>query len=166
MYSDSFAPRIVAAVLLGGTALGLTVSFASAGGGKGGGPGGGDQVQLPTTLDDFDVPGTQASSNPNDIQRIYSSVNCAFCHGDYDIETAPYDTWVVSLMAQSARDPVFHAAFTIANQDADKAGAFCIRCHVPANHYRGDGDNAHKRSALRDLRDQRLCAQRAGLVGC
>ena len=142
MHSDSFAPRIVAAILLGATALGLTVSFAAAGGGKGGGRGGGGQVKLPTTLEDFDAPGTQGNTNSNEVQRIYSSVNCAFCHGDYDIETAPYDTWVVSLMAQSARDPVFHAAFTIANQDADKAGAFCIRCHVPANHYRGDGVNA------------------------
>ena len=76
MYSDSFAPRIVAAVLLGGTALGLTVSFASAGGGKGGGRGGGDQVQLPTTLDDFDAPGTQASSNPNDIQSELTNNAC------------------------------------------------------------------------------------------
>ena len=35
-----------------------------------------------------------------------------------------------------------NAAFTIANQDADKAGAFCIRCHVPAAHYGGQGDSA------------------------
>ena len=99
----------------------LTVSLATAGGGRGDERRGGGQIPLPTTLEDFEGPGTQANSNPNEFARVISSVNCSFCHGDYEIETAPYDTWVVSLMAQSARDPVFHAAFTIANQDADNA---------------------------------------------
>lgn len=34
-------------------------------------------------------------------------------------------------MAQSARDPVFWAAVAIANQDAEGAGSFCLRCHAP-----------------------------------
>jgi hypothetical protein len=35
------------------------------------------------------------------------------------------------MMAQSARDPVFYAALTIANQDANGAGEYCLRCHAP-----------------------------------
>ena len=114
--------------------LGIAAPFAIAGGGKGGG---GGQDQLPTSLEDFESLGTAGNSDSFEMRPIASSVSCSFCHGDYDLQAAPYDTWVTSLMAQSARDPVFHAAFTIANQDADKAGVFCIKCHVPANHYRG-----------------------------
>jgi len=147
--AETSSSRRLAAVLLGTAAVGLLVPLAVAGGGKGGGKGGGGtggpaggQVQLPTSLDDFHSLGTQPNSDSTEFRRIYSSVNCLFCHPDYGLETPPYDTWVVSLMAQSARDPVFHAAFAIANQDADKAGAFCIKCHIPAAHYRGNGDAA------------------------
>ena len=147
-------------VMIGVVAFGLVAPLAIAGGGGGdggkgggkgggaGGPGGGGgsdggpQIQLPTSLEDFQSLGTQPSTDPYEIAPVVSSISCSFCHGDYDLQAAPYDTWVTSLMAQSARDPVFHATFTIANQDADKAGAFCIKCHIPANHYRGGGDQA------------------------
>jgi hypothetical protein len=35
------------------------------------------------------------------------------------------------MMAQSARDPIFHAALAIANQDASSSGELCLRCHAP-----------------------------------
>jgi len=35
------------------------------------------------------------------------------------------------MMAQSARDPLFYACLTIANQDAAFAGDICLRCHTP-----------------------------------
>jgi hypothetical protein len=97
---------------------------------KGGGGGGG--FQLPTTKADFFMPGTQPSSDPYELHPVISSQNCTFCHSDYSITVAPFDTWVVSLMGQSARDPVWHAALTIANQDANVGGETCIRCHAPA----------------------------------
>jgi hypothetical protein len=34
-------------------------------------------------------------------------------------------------MAQAARDPVFHAALAIAEQDASFSGDTCLRCHAP-----------------------------------
>ncbi len=89
------------------------------------------QTQIPATMDNFLMPGTQPDPNPFTFARIQSSFNCTFCHSDYDIEVAPYDTWAVSLMAQSARDPIWHAAVTIANQDANLGGETCIRCHAP-----------------------------------
>ncbi|MDE0888640.1 MAG: hypothetical protein OSA40_04185 [Phycisphaerales bacterium] len=133
-------PRLITSIFIGSivvTAMVVPLATAAKGGGRGD-----QQKTLPTSLEDFMAPGTQPNSDTNEFRGIVSSVNCMFCHADYGLETPPYDTWVVSLMAQSARDPVFHAAFTIANQDADKAGSFCIRCHVPAAHYRGDGDSS------------------------
>jgi hypothetical protein len=35
------------------------------------------------------------------------------------------------MMGQAARDPIWKAALTIANQDADNVGSACIRCHAP-----------------------------------
>jgi hypothetical protein len=86
------------------------------------------QQQLPATATDFLQPGTQ----PGMLDfPIFDSFNCTFCHSDYSIEVAPYDTWVASLKGQSARDPVWHAALAIANQDVLGGGETCIRCHAP-----------------------------------
>lgn len=91
----------------------------------------GGQVQVPTTLENFFQPGTQPEENPLLFYPILPSINCTYCHSDYDMEAAPYDTWVATLKAQAARDPVWQAALTISNQDADNSGEYCIRCHSP-----------------------------------
>jgi len=93
--------------------------------------GGGGQVQLPTTIADFFQPGTQPDPSEKAMIPIVPAVNCTFCHSEYGVEVAPYDTWVASLMGQSARDPIWHAALAIANQDANVGGETCIRCHAP-----------------------------------
>ncbi len=83
---------------------------------------------IPTTLEDFKMSGTQ----PDTLMHPITDVNgCGACHGFYDEAHEPWNTWTASLMAQSMRDPVFLAAMTIANQDADFAGDLCIRCHTP-----------------------------------
>lgn len=105
--------------------------------GRGGARGKGGQQQIPTTLEDFFQPGTQPDPDGIEIQEIQHSNNCVFCHGDYLMNeevpsyAEPYDGWINSMMGQSARDPVWHAAVAIANQDADGSGEFCIRCHAP-----------------------------------
>ena len=73
-----------------------------------GGPPG--QTQVPTTSADFFQPGTQPNADPYEFQRVQASSNCGFCHSDYSMDFAPVDSWVTSMMAQSARDPVWHAA--------------------------------------------------------
>ncbi|MAB81016.1 MAG: hypothetical protein CMJ89_16845 [Planctomycetes bacterium] len=83
---------------------------------------------LPTTLRDFDQPGTQPLEHGLDTQ---SPLNCAVCHGGYDDETEPYFLWSGSMMANAARDPLFEACLAIAEQDAEGSGDLCIRCHVP-----------------------------------
>lgn len=90
-----------------------------------------------TTPADFVQPGTQ----PGDLDTpIFASVSCAFCHGYYDPDQEPYTRWAASLMAQSARDPVFWAALAVANKDMAGVGEFCIRCHAPGAWLAGKAD--------------------------
>ena len=55
---------------------------------------------------------------------------CDNCHGQY-ADYAANDTWKGTMMANAARDPLFHAALTVANQDLPGSGDICIRCHSP-----------------------------------
>jgi hypothetical protein len=84
---------------------------------------------VPTTLEDFKLSGTQ----PLGIAHpIANATECGACHGFYDEAHEPWNTWSASMMGQSARDPIFYAALSVANQDADFAGDLCLRCHTPS----------------------------------
>ncbi len=87
------------------------------------------QLPLPTTLADFHVPGTQVG----DVSPASLLIpdNCRSCHGYFDFENEPFATWRGSLMAHAGRDPLFYAQMSLANQDAENVGYFCLRCHVP-----------------------------------
>ncbi|USN98616.1 MAG: hypothetical protein H6810_10650 [Phycisphaeraceae bacterium] len=85
-------------------------------------------AQVPTTINDFFLPGTQ----PNGLDVAIQDANdCRLCHGDFDPDQEPYRPWAASAMGQAARDPLFFAAMAIANQDAAFAGDLCLRCHTP-----------------------------------
>ncbi len=96
-------------------------------------------LPVPTTLEDFFLAGTQPDPGGAVLEPIFSATECLLCHADFD-EAAPplppagepFRNWVGSMMGQAARDPIFWAATTIANQDADFSGDLCIRCHSPA----------------------------------
>jgi hypothetical protein len=94
---------------------------------------------LNTGKPDFFSPGTQ----PGDlIDTVPSAISCSYCHGYYDVNVEPYSSWSASMMGQAARDPIFHAAKAVANQDATFAGQLCLRCHAPAGYLKGDiGDS-------------------------
>lgn len=80
------------------------------------------------TPNDVFQPGTQ----PDTLNTfMIDVVGCANCHGFYDPNAEPYYRWVNSMMAQAARDPIFYACLTIANQDVEGVGDICIRCHAP-----------------------------------
>ena len=82
---------------------------------------------VPTTLRDFKQPGTQpAEAGPHDTSGV-----CLTCHGGYDSAVEPGHNFQGSMMGQAARDPLFFACVTIAEQDAPSAGDLCIRCHSP-----------------------------------
>lgn len=97
----------------------------------------GGQTQLPTTSADFYLGGTQPDPSTATIAPIQPAVNCQYCHADYDADTAPFDSWISSMMAQAARDPIWQAATVIASQDAANAGELCIRCHSPTSFISG-----------------------------
>jgi len=80
----------------------------------------------PTTLRDFDQPGTQ----PHDSGILNPPEACAVCHGNYDTAVEPYFNWRGSMMAQASLDPLFQANMVIANQDAPDSGDMCLRCHL------------------------------------
>jgi hypothetical protein len=87
-----------------------------------------------TTPVDFYTPGTQPGEI---IEPMETAQICSFCHGNYDLTKEPARPWAASMMGQSARDPVFHAALAIANQDAPNSGVACLRCHAPMAHADG-----------------------------
>ena len=79
----------------------------------------------PTTLRDFDLPGTQ----PLQVSGLTPSGTCITCHGGYDPANEPGRTFQGSMMAQAGRDPLFYACLAVADQDAPSSGDLCIRCH-------------------------------------
>ncbi|MEB2283788.1 MAG: hypothetical protein B6D46_07305 [Polyangiaceae bacterium UTPRO1] len=96
--------------------------------------------QVPTTLEDFRVPGTQVGDLPPG--SLFASTSCRVCHGLYDAANAPYSTWDGSLMSHAGRDPLFFAQMSTANQDAANVGYYCLRCHVPISIVSGHAEQA------------------------
>jgi hypothetical protein len=80
----------------------------------------------PTTLRDFDQPGSQ----PFEAGILNPPDACAVCHGNYDSTVEPYYNWQGSMMANASLDPLFEANMVIANQDASDSGDLCLRCHI------------------------------------
>jgi hypothetical protein len=87
----------------------------------------------PTTLRDFDQPGSQ----PFEAGILNPPEACAVCHGNYDANVEPYFNWQGSMMSQASRDVLFMANMVIANQDAPDSGDLCLRCHLPRGWLQG-----------------------------
>jgi hypothetical protein len=82
---------------------------------------------VPTTLRDFDQPGSQ----PFEAGILNPPESCLVCHGNYDSAVEPHFNWQGSMMAQASRDILFEALMAISNQDAPDSGDLCLRCHLP-----------------------------------
>ena len=67
---------------------------------------------------------------------IETANGCKSCHGGFNTDDnkpyMPWDTWAGSMMANAARDPLFLAAVSVAEQDRPGSGSFCLRCHTPS----------------------------------
>ncbi|MEZ4650725.1 MAG: FlgD immunoglobulin-like domain containing protein [Candidatus Eisenbacteria bacterium] len=81
----------------------------------------------PTTLRDFDMPGSQ----PFDVIGFSSKTTCAVCHGGFDPSSEPTHGFGGTMMGYAMIDPLFLAALTVAEQDAPSSGDLCLRCHAP-----------------------------------
>ena len=87
----------------------------------------------------FVGPANAGDVTPNGTQPVLTHpvlepFNCLLCHGEYDDANniEPFPTWAGSMMANSARDPLFWAALDVANNDVPGIGDFCLRCHTPS----------------------------------
>jgi hypothetical protein len=89
--------------------------------------------RVPTTLRDFDQPGSQ----PFESGVLNPPQACAVCHSNYGDPNEPYSNWQGSMMAQASLDPIFLANMAIANQDAPDSGDMCLRCHFPRGWLQG-----------------------------
>ena len=96
-----------------------------------------NNLPLPTTRNDFFLPGTQPNPDTSEFTPILDPTTCDTCHSD-----PIYKTWRGSMMGQAGRDPLFWAAFAVANDDATDAGEFCLRCHAPTGWFAGRSDPA------------------------
>jgi hypothetical protein len=75
------------------------------------------------------LPGTQ----PVEIALADNAQVCKGCH--YYVDSSHsiliHKDWSGSMMAQSARDPIFYAALVAFSKYRQGDGEFCIRCHSP-----------------------------------
>ena len=79
------------------------------------------------------MPGTQ----PDQGVTVEDPNRCLNCHADYNQNIEPGFNWKGSMMAQSARDPIFYTCMAVAGQDSiwalgnPNAVDLCERCHYP-----------------------------------
>lgn len=90
--------------------------------------------KVPTTLRDFDMPGSQPFEGGPEPAPPSA---CAQCHGNYNAAVEPYRNWQGSMMAMASHDPLFEANLAIANQDAPDSGDLCLRCHISGGWLQG-----------------------------
>jgi len=117
------------------------------------------KAQVPATVNDFFQRGTQPDqSGGANFVPILPSYNCAFCHETANPNPIPiYPRWRGSMMANSARDPLFHACLAVANQDVSFAGELCIRCHAPRAWLGGRSDPPDGSALTSDDLDSIMC---------
>lgn len=96
------------------------------------------------TANDIFLPGTQPGGLTT---RLADSTTCTYCHVDHIVSD-----YAGSMMANSARDPIFRAALQVANRDIPGSGEFCLRCHSPNawlnGRASGDGADGSKLTAM------------------
>lgn len=116
-------------------------------------------AQVNTKLVDFFAPGTQPDESKGvDFAPLLNSMECRICHESYELPDVPvYSRWTTSMMAQSARDPLFQACLTIANQDAAFAGDLCLRCHTPGGWLAGRSEPTDGSALIEDDLDGVTC---------
>lgn len=90
------------------------------------------------------MPGTQPPPENNII--LEAPTRCTNCHGGFNTAIEPTFNWKGSMMAQSARDPLFWACLTVSEQDSiwavgrPNATDICLRCHFPQGWVEGRSD--------------------------
>ncbi len=80
------------------------------------------------------------------VNPLVQTAACELCHTYVNPVVqaeeppyAPFRTWQGSMMANSARDPVFWAALSVASDDSPGDTELCVRCHAPRAFLDGNG---------------------------
>ncbi len=80
------------------------------------------------------------------VNPLFEPQSCELCHlfnnpadAIMDPPYAPMRTWQGSMMANSARDPVFWAGVAVAAADMPGETEMCVRCHAPRAFLEGNG---------------------------
>jgi hypothetical protein len=102
-------------------------------------------LPLPTTTEDFQGKGTPVGGLTDEI---FSFSNCISCHASSNTSSTLPGRWQGSLHANAARDPIFLAAVSIAEQDVHGVGETCFKCHAPGAWIDGRLENATDGSNL------------------
>lgn len=90
------------------------------------------------------MPGTQPP--PENNVTLEAPTRCTNCHSGFNAAVEPGFNWKGSMMAQSARDPLFWACLTVSAQDSiwavgtPNATDICLRCHFPQGWVEGRSD--------------------------
>lgn len=81
------------------------------------------------------------------VNPLQPAADCRYCHQHANAEVhqndppyGPMTGWQGSMMANSARDPVFWAAIALAAEDDATHTEECIRCHSPKAFLEGRGN--------------------------
>jgi MYXO-CTERM domain-containing protein len=90
---------------------------------------------------------TAAPTEPETlVNPLVDTVACENCHlysnaavQQDDPPYSPLRTWQGSMMANSARDPVFWAGVAVAAADSPDETELCVRCHAPRAFLEGNG---------------------------
>lgn len=100
----------------------------------------GAAVALSLALTAQELGGTQ----PNELILPPSPSSSCNCHDDFNAQRVirPAQSYRATMMALSARDPLFRAAFIAAREDRPELSELCLRCHAPAGWLNGrsEGD--------------------------
>ena len=96
--------------------------------------------QAATTVPtDVQMPGTQPGEVLSPITpgspvssrlSLDPTKQCSFCHAKYNTGVEPGHNWNGSMMSHAVRDPIFWGTLSVAEQDFDGSGDFCLRCHA------------------------------------
>jgi Cytochrome c554 and c-prime len=79
------------------------------------------------------------------VNALFEPQSCELCHlfdnpaaAAGEPPYAPMGTWQGTMMANSARDPVFWSALAVASDDMPGETALCVRCHAPRAYLEGN----------------------------
>lgn len=73
-------------------------------------------------------------TQPGDLVLPPEPSSSCSCHDDFNSPDVvrPGQSYRATMMALSARDPIFRAAFNVAYEDRPDLSELCLRCHAPA----------------------------------